>query len=504
MEGIIVVKIEISHGDITTTRADGILVGLCENSGQLGPATSAVAAVDALLGGAIGALLDSKGARGKAGEVTVLHTLGRLPCRLVAVCGLGPQSKVTIDGVRDAVAEGSRALRKLGSTSIATTLVGAGAAALDHGAVARAISEGATLGLYSFAKYKLPEVANVERLVIVVRDSEGVSGLQEAVATGVVLAEATNLARDMVNEPANYMTPSRMAEMALDLGSTYGFEVTVLGKEEMATLGMGALLAVAGGSAEAPKFIRMDYTAAGGDAARIGLLGKAITFDSGGISIKPSDGLAEMKDDMAGGAAVIAAMSAVARLGVPVNVTGLVPATENLLGSRAYRPGDVLKAMNGKTIEVISTDAEGRLVLADAISYAVKEGLAPLVDVATLTGACQIALGKKYSGVFSNKQELADRFLGAAAKAGERMWQLPLADEYRELNKSLIADIKNVGNRHGGAITAALFLSEFTGGVPWLHVDIAGTSNSAKDNGVIVRGATGVAVRTLYEMVRAS
>ncbi len=497
-------KIEISQGDITTTHVDGILVGLCEDSGQLGPATSAVAAVDALLGGAIGTLLDSKGARGKAGEVTVLHTLGRLPCRLVAVCGLGPRSKVTIDGVRDAAAEGSRALRKLGATSMATTLIGAGATGLDDRAVARAIAEGATLGLYSFAKYKLPEVADMERLVIVVRTSGDTSGLQEAVATAVVLSEATNLARDMVNEPANYMTPSRMAEMALDLGSTHGFEVTVLGREEMATLGMGALLGVASGSAEAPKFIRMDYTAAGGDAARIALVGKAITFDSGGISIKPSEGLAEMKDDMAGGAAVIATMSAVARAGAPGNVTGLVPATENLLGSRAYRPGDVLRAMNGKTIEVISTDAEGRLALADAISYAVKEGLAPLVDVATLTGACQVALGKTYSGVFSNNQELADRFLGAAARAGERMWQLPLADEYRELNKSLIADIKNVGNRHGGAITAALFISEFTGDVPWLHVDIAGTSNSAKDNGVIVKGATGVAVRTLYELVRSS
>ncbi len=497
-------KIEVSQGDITTTDVDGILVGLCENSGQLGPATSAVAAVDALLGGAIGTLLDSKGARGKAGEVTVLHTLGRLPCRLVAVCGLGPRSKVTTGGVRDAVAEGSRALRKLGATSMATTLIEADAVGLDDRAVARAIAEGAILGLYSFLKYKLPEVADMERLVVVVRNSGDASGVQEAVATAVVLAEATNLARDMVNEPANYMTPSRMAEMALDLGSTYGFEVTVLGKEEMATLGMGALLGVASGSAEAPKFIRMDYTAAGGDAARIALVGKAITFDSGGISIKPSEGLAEMKDDMAGGAAVIATMSAVARAGAPANVTGLVPATENLLGSRAYRPGDVLRAMNGKTIEVISTDAEGRLALADAISYAVKEGLAPLVDVATLTGACQVALGKTYSGVFSNNQELADRFLGAAARAGERMWQLPLADEYRDMNKSLIADIKNVGNRHGGAITAALFISEFTGDVPWLHVDIAGTSNSAKDNGVIVKGATGVAVRTMYELVRSS
>jgi leucyl aminopeptidase len=293
-----------------------------------------------------------------------------------------------------------------------------------------------------------------------------------------------------------------MADMARDLGAKHGFDVTVLDRPQMEELGMGGLLSVSQGSAEPAKFIRLDYRGGPKETVPLCLIGKAITFDSGGISIKPSDGLQEMKDDMAGGAGVIAALCAIAQLQVPANVSCLIPATENLPGGHAFRPGDVLRTIGGKTVEIFSTDAEGRLILADAIGYGIKEGFSPLVDIATLTGACRIALGTVYSGVFSNRQDLADHFLRAGARAGEKMWQLPLADEYRELNKSQIADIKNVGNRYGGAITAALFLSEFVGETPWLHVDIAGTTNSSKDVGVTVKGATGVPVRTLFEFVR--
>ncbi len=495
-------KIDVSAGDITTTQVDGIMVSLCEDSEPLGVSRSAVVAVDNLLGGAIGALLDAKGVKGKPNEVTLLHSLGRLPARLVAVCGLGRQSEVTLDRVRDATAEGCRALRRLGCQSIGTTVLGSGSVGLDARACAQAIAEGAVLGLYIFTKYKPPEGPDVERVRIVVRDVSDVGTLSQAVDIGVVLAEATNYARDMVNEPANYMTPSRMAQMAQDLAATLDLRATVLDKDDMVSLGMGALLGVAQGSAEPPKFIRLDYQGDGAEAHRTALIGKAITFDSGGISIKPSEGLAEMKDDMAGGAAVIAAMSALARLQTNAAVTALVPATENLPGGRAFRPGDVLKSMSGKTIEIMSTDAEGRLVLADAITYAINEAMSPLVDVATLTGACRVALGTSYSGVFSNNEDVAARFLRAATGTGERMWRMPLADEYRELNKSQIADIKNTGNRYGGAITAALFISEFAGSTPWLHADIAGTAHSTKDSGVVVKGATGVPVRTLCEFVR--
>jgi leucyl aminopeptidase len=496
------VRIEVTSGDITTSQVDGIIVSLCEDSERLGVPTAAVVSVDALLGGAIGALMDAKGFKGKPNEVAVLHTLGRMPARVVAVCGLGKQADITADRVRDAAAEGCRALRKLGCRNVATTLLGAGTAGLDAAVSARAITEGAALGLYTFTKYKAPEGPDVDLVRIVVRDESMLSALSKAADAGAILAEATNLARDMVNEPANYMTPSRMAQVSLDVAAAHGLRATVLDKDEMVSLGMGALLGVAQGSAEPPKFIRLDYTGADPSSPRIGLIGKAITFDSGGISIKPSEGLAEMKDDMAGGASVIAAIMAIARLQVNANVSALIPAVENLPGGRAFRPGDVLKSLSGKTIEVISTDAEGRLVLADAISYAIRENMSPLVDIATLTGACRVALGDVYSGVFSNNEEVAARFLRAAKSAGEKMWRMPLADEYRELNKSQIADIKNTGNRYGGAITAALFISEFAGSVPWLHADIAGTSNSSKEYGVMVKGATGVPVRTLCEFVK--
>ncbi len=304
----------------------------------------------------------------------------------------------------------------------------------------------------------------------------------------------------MVNEPANYMTPSSMAEIATSLAKSYGLELEVLEREQMQKLGMGALLGVTQGSRQPPKFIVLRYQ--GGDSAQVdlALVGKGITFDAGGISIKPSEGMVEMKGDMAGGAAVMAALGAIARLKPRLNVIALVPCTENLPGGEALKPGDVLTAMNGKTIEIISTDAEGRLVLADALSYAGKLGAGRIVDVATLTGSCRIALGDGCSGVFGNNQELVDKIIAASAVAGELMWQLPMYEQAKEQLKSEVADIKNVGGKWGGAITAAHFLAEFAGDTPWVHIDIAGTSLSEKDRGYIVKGATGVAVRTLVNL----
>ncbi len=495
-------NIEVVQGDISKIEVDGILVSLCEDSEQLGLPTAAVVAVDTLLDGTIADLLKTNGLKGKTGEALVLNTMKRLPARAVVVCGLGKQSEVNRDKVRDAVAEGCRALRKYGCRTVATTLMGAGAVGLDEESSARAVAEGALLGLYSFNTYKKSEDNEVSSVKLVIR--EGVDGVavEAGVATGTVLAEATNLARDMVNEPANVMTPTRMGEIAREIGREYGLDVAVMDVEEMKKLGMGALLGVAQGSAQPPAFIRMDYRGADASAPVTALIGKAITFDSGGISIKPSDGLAEMKDDMSGGAAVIATMMAIARLKLPANVTGLIPATENLPGGKAFRPGDVLRSLSGKSIEIMSTDAEGRLVVADAIDYARREGMAPLIDIATLTGACRVALGTGYSGLFGNRDDVVQRFEAAAREAGERVWHMPLPDDYREMNKSLIADIKNTGNRHGGAITAALFLSEFAGDVPWLHLDIAGTANSTKESGAALKGATGVTVRTMFEFVR--
>jgi leucyl aminopeptidase len=305
----------------------------------------------------------------------------------------------------------------------------------------------------------------------------------------------------MVNEPANFMTPHQMAEMARKLAETYGLELTVLEREQMQEMGMGALLGVAQGSQEPPKFISLLYRGRAAGDIDIALVGKGITFDSGGISIKPSEKMEDMKGDMAGGAAAMAAISAIARLKPEINVAAIIPATENLPSGNALKPGDVLTAMSGKTIEIISTDAEGRLVLADAFGYANKLGTRRIVDVATLTGAMRIALGDVYTGVFGNNQELIDRVIAAGAEAGELMWPLPMHERYKEQIKSDVADMKNVGNRYAGAITAAQFLAEFADDTPWIHLDIAGTSMSEKEHGFLVKGATGVPVRTLVNLV---
>jgi len=490
-------EIKVIVGDIAQIEADAIVVNLFEGVEQPGGAT---AAVDKALDGAISSLISRGEIKGKFGEVNIVHTFGKLPSRMVAIAGLGKRRDFNVDKIRGVAGEFCRALRKLNCHKIATILHGAGMGGIELESSAEAIAEGALLGLYSFTKYKKPEYEDIEEMLIVVREKEEVPSLKAAIGKGKLLASATNLARDMVNEPANYMTPSQMAEAAKEMASKYSLEFKVFNREDMETMGMGALLGVAKGSNQPPKLITLSYKGDKRSEKTLGLLGKGITFDSGGISIKPSEGMGDMKDDMAGAAAVMTALGVIAQLKLKINVTAIIPATENLPSGTALKPGDVLKASNGKTIEVISTDAEGRLILADALSYAQKLGLSPLIDLATLTGACRVALGTLYSGLFGNDQDLVDKVLRAAARTGERMWQMPMPEEYKEQNKSEIANVKNTGNRYGGAITAALFLSEFVDNTTWVHIDIAGTAFSNKESGYIIKGATGVGVRTLVEL----
>ena len=490
-------EINVIAGDIAQIEADAIVVNLFEGVDQPGGAT---AAVDKALDGAISSLIGRGEIKGKFGEVSIIHTFGKLPAGIVAVAGLGKRQDFNVNKIRGVAGESCRSLRKLNCRKIATILHGAGTGDIELEASAEAIAEGALLGLYSFNKYKKPEYADVEEMLVVVREEGKIPVLEPAVHKGTAIAEATNLARDMVNEPANYMTPTRMAEAAKEIATKYNLEFKVFDSKDMETMGMGALLGVAKGSSQPPQLITLSYKGDERSEKALGFLGKGITFDSGGISIKPSEGMGEMKDDMAGAAAVMAALGAIAQLKPQINVTAIIPATENLPSGTALKPGDVLKAMNGKTIEVISTDAEGRLILADALSYAQKLGLSPLIDLATLTGACRVALGTLYSGLFSNDQDLADKILRAAERTGERIWQMPLPEEYKEQNKSEIANVKNTGNRYGGAITAALFLAEFVDNTPWVHLDIAGTASSNKESGYAVKGATGVGVRTLVEL----
>ena len=486
-------------GDIAKIKAGAIVVNLFEGMERL---DGDMANIDKALDGAISQLISQGEIKGKLNEVSIVHTLGKLPANRVVVAGLGKQPELTQDKVRGVVAETCRLLRQKGVDSMATIAQGAEIAGITLEGAAQAVTEGALLGLYSFRRHitKEAEHGEIKQLLIVGDDETKLSILEQGCHKGKVLAEATNLARDMVNEPANYMTPNHMAEMAAKLAETYGLELSVLEREQMQELGMGALLGVAQGSRQPPKFIVLHYRGDDSTGRDLALVGKGITFDSGGISIKPSEKMDEMKGDMAGGAAVMAAISAIAQLKPKINVTAIIPATENLPGGSALKPGDILTAMNGKTIEIVSTDAEGRLILADALSYAKKLGAELMVDVATLTGACRIALGDVCTGGFGNNQELVDKVIAAGAEAGELIWQMPMYEEYKEQNKSDVADIKNIGGKYGGAITAAQFLAEFVGDTPWVHLDIVGTSLSEKEQTYRVKGATGVPVRTLVNL----
>ena len=435
-------EIRVIAGDIAQVAAPAIVVNVFEGASQLEGATGAV---DRALDGALSRLMADGEIKGKASEATLVHTLGKLPSPRVLVMGLGKQADFTLDRARAVSGDACRALRRAGVTRAATIVHGAGAGGIPPQDAASALAEGAILGLYTFRRHmtRPSDSKEIDELLLVEAETDRLPALEQGVRTGAIVAQATNLARDMVNEPANHMTPTHMAEAARKVAEEHGLAITVLEREQMQELGMGALLGVAQGSQQPPKFIVLEYKG-GGNRTPLGLLGKGLTFDSGGISIKPADGMQEMKTDMSGGAAVIAAMSAIAQLRPPVNVTGIIPSTENLPSGTAYKPGDSLKTMGGKTIEVISTDAEGRLILADALCYARRKGISPLIDAATLTGACVVALGDVCSGAFTNNQEFLDKVLKAAAASGERAWQLPMYPDYKEQIKSDVADVKSV------------------------------------------------------------
>jgi len=495
-------EVKVVSGDITKLPLGAIIVNLFEGVKSPGGATGAV---DQALGRVITQLIAEGEIKGKLNEITLIHSLGKIKPARVVVAGLGKEKDLDLRRIRGVTAEACRFLRKAGVERVGTIAHGAGTGGIDSEKAAQAVTEGTILGLYTFRKHqtKKPEPGEIKELLIVEKDESKLPQMERGCAKGKILAEATNLARDMTNEPANYMTPASMAEVARKVAQDYGLECRVMEREEIEKLGMGALLGVAQGSRQPPRLIILSYKGSKRSKSTLGFVGKGITFDSGGISIKPSEGMGEMKGDMAGGATVIATMCALAQLKPKINVTGVIPATENLPSGTALKPGDILRAMNGKSIEIVSTDAEGRLILADALGYARKLGLSPVIDVATLTGACRVALGEFCSGAFGNNQELIAKVIKAGEEAGECIWQMPMYEEYKELNKSDVADIKNVGGRWAGAITAAQFLAEFIEETPWVHLDIAGTSQSEKDKAFLVKGATGVGVRTLANLALA-
>ena len=494
-------RVTVVQADMTQISTPALIVNLFEGVEQPGGATGTV---DHALDGAISWLIREREIKGKKGEMTLIHTLGRITPARVLVAGLGKQDSFDRHVVREVIAEACRFLRRRGVARATTIAHGAGIGGMTGRESGQAIAEGASLGLYRFSNYMTSDESGkdqFEELSIVERDPSKIADLEAGVQQGSHTAEGVMLTRDMVNEPPNVMTPTRMAEIAQQMAEAQGLECTVLERHDMEELGMGAFLGVAQGSSQPPKLITLQYQ---GDpdnpANNLALLGKGITFDSGGLSLKTASGMEEMKRDMAGGASVIGALRVLAHLTPKVNITGIIGATENMPGGSAQRPGDIVRTMGGKTVEVLNTDAEGRLVLADLICYARHLGFSRLVDIATLTGAIVVALGNRVSGIMGNDQHLVDDVIAAGRAAGEPVWQLPLYDDYKEQIRSTVADVKNIGSRGAGSITAACFLGEFTQGTPWAHLDVAGTTYTDQVKGYLVKGATGIPVRTLVDL----
>jgi leucyl aminopeptidase len=424
---------------------------------------------------------------------------GWSPRRLLLV-GAGPLVAYGVEQARRVAAAGALAARQRRARSVAfwDGVGDEGSRAVDR---VQAVAEGLTLGEFDSGQYKTRDLEPAgfdEATILATGTRSSIADLEAAVRRGRVLGECSNLARGLANEPGNALTPRILAERAMAIVREAGIEIEVLDEHRIEALGMGMLLGVARGSQEPPRLIVMRYEPAAAPSSPVlGLVGKGITFDSGGISIKPADGMERMKDDMAGGAAVICAMRAIGILGAPIRVVGIVPATENMPGGRAMKPGDVVRSAEGKTVEVVNTDAEGRLVLGDAMWQARQLGVTHLVDVATLTGACVVALGKSTSGLFGQPDAWIEHVRRVANRAGDRCWPMPTFDDYREQLRSEIADFMNTGGRPAGAITAAMFLKEFTGGLPWAHLDVAGTAWADEAKPYQPKGATGIGVRTL-------
>ncbi len=436
---------------------------------------------------------------GKMFECTLVRWPVGMAASKLLVVGAGKNETFNETTLRNLVGAALRYLRSRGVREV-TWILGSS----EPGAVASVV-DGALVADYDADRYRSERNGEkgIDALFLATGGGAQPPGAEAALNRGRILGEAQNFTRDLVNEPANYMTPTKLAESASEMATRFGLDCQVLGPQEIQDLKMGALWAVAQGSQQEPaRLVVIRYSPA--DAPEqpvIGLIGKGITFDSGGISIKPSENMHEMKTDMAGGATVLGVMQAIAQLKPRVRVTALIPATENMPSGNAFKPGDVITSMSGKTIEILNTDAEGRLVLADALTYAKQLGCTVLIDTATLTGAVVIALGTITTGVFGWNKDWVNRVLAAANVAGEKMWQLPVDDDYRDLYKSAIADLANTGGRYGGAITGAMFIGEFAGDTPWVHLDIAGTRWSNDEKPYRAKGPTGHGVRTLVQLL---
>lgn len=493
--------VEVRLGRIGADAADGVIVGLFEGERSTDGMTIPM---DDALKGFLADVLNIGDFSGKKGESLMLYPREAAPPKRVLLVGLGPREKFTLDIARQAAGRAGRHLLDLGVTRLMTSIHGLGVNGFAPDACAQATVEGVLLGTYRFSEFKTDGAQNgkpLDRFTVVYSHRARARAIQSGVETGRITAEGTLLARTLSNHPGNALTPKVMADEASKIAKRANLTCQVFGKKEIEKIGMGAFLAVNQGSQEPPRFIVLEHGHPSKKPGTIVLIGKGITFDSGGISIKSSDRMEEMKHDMSGAAAVLGAMQVIGTLNVPVHVVGLIPATENLPDGRAYKPGDIIPTLSGKTIEVINTDAEGRIVLADALAYASRYKPAAVIDLATLTGACVVALGHMATGMMGNDAGLISQIQRAGEVTGERVWPLPLWEEYHEQIKSEVADMKNTGGRPGGAITGAAFLQKFVD-YPWAHLDIAGTAWTDREQPYCPKGATGVGVRLLVQFVK--
>jgi leucyl aminopeptidase len=491
--------VKVKQGHIEQEPAEVIVLTHCEGDARL---NDAAAAVDRACNGQLRELLKSGEFDGKLNQAVLLHTSGKAPAKRVLLVGLGKKKDARVDYVRQAMGTAVKRVRQTGASSFVTCLHGDGLPKTSTIELAQAIVEGAILGTYQFTEYlsdKKAGAKQVARLTVLAADARELADLKEGARRGTATAEAAMLVRDLCNHPSNVMTPTRVAAEAKKIGRERSVRVKILERAQAERLGMGAFLGVARGSHEPPKFIILEYKGSRRNGKPIVIVGKTITFDTGGISLKPAENMEQMKADMTGGAEVLASVRAASRLRLPIHLIGILPATENMPGGRAIKPGDILKSLSGKTIEVQNTDAEGRLILADGLAYAARLKPAAVIDIATLTGACVVALGQFAIGMFGNNEDLKRAVRDSGMKAGERVWEMPLWDEYFEQLKSDVADMRNIGGRGGGMITAALFLSKFVGDHPWVHLDIASTDWSERERAYIPKGPTGIGTRLLIQ-----
>ncbi|GBD18335.1 Cytosol aminopeptidase [bacterium HR27] len=448
------------------------------------------------LGSWVAAAAHAAGVSGRVGQVAAVPPPAEWPAERLVLAGLGTPEQRTLADIRRVAALTAKVTTDAGGRILVWPVAGL----LRHPieSVVQAIVEGVGLASYRFHRYRSSDAASrIQQLVV--------AGMGSAIETGIrrgrIVYDAVNFARDLTNEPGNLLDPERLSGIAWEVAQEVGLQCSIYDRALLEELGAGAILAVGQGSRREPRLVHLIYRPTEPVLTRVALVGKAVTFDSGGLSLKPAEGMERMKGDMAGGAVVLSVLRALPALDLPIEVHGIIAAAENLPDGDGFRPGDILRTLSGKTVEVISTDAEGRLLLADALTYAVQQDAHLLVDIATLTGACAVALGRGGSGLFATDERARDLLLRAASEVGERIWPLPLWDEYRDLLRSEHADLKNTAGRWGAAINAALFLREFTGGRPWLHLDIAGPAWTDQAGPFGPPGATGHGVRTLLRFL---